>query len=346
MRILLALCVVLIPLCVQGAGIGGAMTERSILWQTNGVGDGAACYTMDDMITWQQMMWLKDRTAQGVAKNYENELEVTNPAGLTLRVATGGATVYGFPYWSTANVDHALVAPIINTTGWRLVLRADWAAQTVRSVLLQSADGVAAAPGVTQNPGVTWEISLAHGTVTVPGVVAITDDRDWIEPNVEIMYDEIENRTRNVFVPCTGVRNVTDGTEELRTAQMHGYRMQDAKVSQGYADFYVPADFASAMSVTGVFVCAAAVGNLYLRIIVDYGAVGEAFDNHAAVWGYAAIAEAGLFILAETTVLNLPLLTAGDHLTLSFARGGTDVLDTSTSNIYFKGFIIRYTADS
>jgi len=95
-------------------------------------------------------------------------------------VGAGRAIVYGFPYDSSANINVVIPTPVINTTGYRIVLRASWAAQTVRLTLISSADGVAALPAITQNAGVTWDINLLGVTCTVAGVLVVTDERNYI----------------------------------------------------------------------------------------------------------------------------------------------------------------------
>lgn len=174
------------------------MAEDSILWITDGTGDGANTgYTMAELTQWLRMLWLNDKTTEGVALGFLNDLEVTEGGARELVTDTGGAVVYGYPYWSTSAVTKTLAHPVVDTTGWRLVLRAVWAAQTLRITLLESADGVAAIPDVVQNAGVTWDISIAYGTITTGDVISITDDRHYLKPNIEI---DPANRTRKFLI--------------------------------------------------------------------------------------------------------------------------------------------------
>jgi len=73
------------------------MAETSLPWANTGVGDGQA-YDDDEWSDWQRKLFSHDRTVQGVIPGYENELAVSNPAGNTIRVATGAALVDGKIY--------------------------------------------------------------------------------------------------------------------------------------------------------------------------------------------------------------------------------------------------------
>ena len=92
------------------------MTEDSIMWTTDGTGDGASGgYTQTELIRWMRQSFLADNTDEGVLKNYLNELEVTGVA-TPVAVNTGAAYVYGFPYWNTASVNVAI--PTLMDAEW------------------------------------------------------------------------------------------------------------------------------------------------------------------------------------------------------------------------------------
>lgn len=100
-------------------------------------------------------------------------------AGSTISVDTGAGLVDGIPYENTTSVAVALPVPTVGTTGHRIVLRANWANQTVRIFDLASADGVAAIPAAVQTPGTTYDITLATLTITTLSAIAITDARAY-----------------------------------------------------------------------------------------------------------------------------------------------------------------------
>ena len=324
---------VFLVLVMAGAPVE-AQVEKSIFWATEGVGDGASSgYTQDDLTEWQRMCWAQDPTTEGVALDYLNGLEVTSPGALTLRVPSGGGEVYGFPYRNTGNVDHTLVNPAIGPTGWRVVLRTDWAARTVRSALLQSADGVAAIPAVTQTAGTTWEISLAQGTVAIGGVVTITqDDRTPLGSGGRwtVNPSDIANRSRTLFIPVEqfDLRTLTDGAGSFR-----------------YGFFTVPTDYASDMKAKAVVYCPTASGNIYDEMQVEHGAIGGDYDTFTPA--VPAAAEALVQNkLTEVAELSLPDVEVGHVVYLWFTRNGADVLDTVNADVIFDGFTVSYTADS
>lgn len=160
------------------------MTEKSIFWTTGALGDGAAEYTMAELTRWLRQTYLSDNTDEGVLKNYGGELAVSGVAS-PVSIATGGALVYGFPYWSTTASTLAIPTPVGDTRIDRVVLEADWTAQTVRIARVAGAEG-GAAPALTQIDGTTWQISLAQASITVGGVITVTDERVFVHPNWEI----------------------------------------------------------------------------------------------------------------------------------------------------------------
>lgn len=119
---------------------------------------------------------MRDRTTQGYIEGYLNELAVSNPAGNTIRVASGAALVDGKFYDNDNNVDNAIATPAALTRIDRVVLRKSWAAQTVRVVILTGVEG-GGVPALTQVDGTTWEIPLAQVSITTVPVITITDER-------------------------------------------------------------------------------------------------------------------------------------------------------------------------
>lgn len=153
------------------------MTEKSWYWSGVTTGDATdAPYDDDEFSDIWRKLFQRDRTLQGVIEDYENELAVSNPAGSTIRVATGAALVDGKFYENDANVDTGIATPVSDFQINRFVLRKSWAAQTVRIVNLIGAIG-GAAPALTQTDGVTWEIPLAQASITSGGVITLTDER-------------------------------------------------------------------------------------------------------------------------------------------------------------------------
>jgi len=342
-RVLLAIFLVFLPL-VAGGG-GDSVSQESIFWPTDGVGDGTATgYTSDQWKWAMRMMWTVDPTTEGVALGFLNDLGVTNPGGVTLRVASGGGVVYGLPYRNTANVDFTLTTPVINTTGWRLVLRADWAAQTVRLVLLESADGVLAAPGVTQTAGVTWEITLATGTITVVPAVAVTDARAYLEPGIQLGPGRIANRTRRIFVSADTGYNLTDGTDIFQTVSPTGLPFPDDKVCHATSFVAVPKDYVPGTDIIITSVVeSAASGNLNSALAVSYGLCAGVLSVTATGNVVDAVILNRFYCVNAYTFTNaLP----DQLLVVEFARIANVAADTINDSVQFVGWYLDYTADS
>jgi hypothetical protein len=153
------------------------MAESSMLWTTNNTGDGpTAGYTQTQLF---QMMRSFARTANlgGVFPDVLNELAVTGTA-TPVAVNTGQAICYGIPYFNSAAVNVAIATPASLTRVDRIVLRASWAAQTVRITRIAGTEG-AGTPAMTQSAGTTWDIPLATVSITTGGVITVTDAREW-----------------------------------------------------------------------------------------------------------------------------------------------------------------------
>jgi len=162
-----------------------------MVWGGTVTGDAAAGnftapYSDDEFSDMLAMILTYDRTTQGVIRSartgYSGNLAVTNPAGVTIRVATGLALVDGKLYSNSANIDNVVVAPGSGSNFYRIVLQKDFTAQTVRVALI--GPDIAAFPAVTQTDGVLWEISLAGIEITSAAAVTITDERDYCAAGV------------------------------------------------------------------------------------------------------------------------------------------------------------------
>lgn len=317
------------------------MAQSSLGFTTDGTGDGTATgYTSAQFQAYMRSLWIDDGDLdeQGVIYGQGNGLEVTVTGAGASQVDTGSALVYGIWYENTAAVAVAHTTPLIDTTGWRIVLRASWAAGTVRVTLVESADGVAAIPALTQVAGTTWDIPLAQGTITVGGVVTIaSDDRKYVG-----------QRTRTLWVPCWAYYDTTnlvgsDGSLFTWPANARGWVWSDNAFTQGYGTFIIPDDYVASLTVTPYIVPLAAAGNCYGYQQADYGANDELVAAHSNNSGWVAQAVAG----ALTTNDALPALTlasaaVGDIVRLIYARDATNVLDTVNSITYFLGWKASY----
>jgi hypothetical protein len=153
------------------------MAESSVFWTTNNTGDGTSSgYTQAQLF---QVMRSFARTANlgGVCPDVLNELAVTGTSS-PVAVNTGQALVYGIPYFNSASVNVTIATPASLTRVDYIVLRASYAAQTVRITRIAGTEG-AGAPSLTQVAGTTWDIPLATASITTGGVITVTDAREW-----------------------------------------------------------------------------------------------------------------------------------------------------------------------
>lgn len=148
------------------------------------IGDAVlAPYDDHDFATiFKQVFLGAERDILGVIPNYSSWLGVTNTAGNTIRLWPGAAIVNGRPYINNANIDRNIVTPGADTNWYRMVLRDDEAAQTVRSAILGPNNAPAANyPAITQNDGAgVWDIILYDISITSGGVITLVDRRNYI----------------------------------------------------------------------------------------------------------------------------------------------------------------------
>lgn len=157
------------------------MTQFSRFWNTNGfdggIGDGSAAYSQDEYRAYSMKHF-----PNGIVYDSGGDNLVVAGTSSPLTVSPGAAWVQGFFLTSDEEEDVAVTTPVTGTTGGRVVLRASWAASTVRIALKMSSDGVASIPDLTQTDGTTYEISLGTFTITTGGVITVTLDPLFSKP--------------------------------------------------------------------------------------------------------------------------------------------------------------------
>lgn len=118
-----------------------------------------------------------------------------------LAVAAGTAIVDGIWYQNDASLSAAVASPSVNPRIDRVVLRASWAAQTVRIALLAGAEAATPSPAaLTQVSGTTWEVSLAQVYITVGGVITVRDERvGFMGLGPSVIFRDIANREYEEF---------------------------------------------------------------------------------------------------------------------------------------------------
>lgn len=168
------------------------MAEISLLWTTDGTGDGStAGYTQ---VHWGSIGQVLAACCgfEGVAPGYLNSLACTANGANTVAVNTGGALVDGRPYVNGASVDVDVpsASGAGNTRIDRIVLRADWSAQTVRITRIAGTDAATpSAPSITQTSGTTYDIQLCRVLVDTSGTVTVTDERVYAAAGTTALDD-------------------------------------------------------------------------------------------------------------------------------------------------------------
>lgn len=130
-------------------------------------------------------------------------LKVQAQAGPTtsVDVLIGAALVQGIAYFNTAT---KALTPAANASGNpridTVILRADYALQTVRLAILQGTPaGSPSAPSLTQSAGVMWEIpiadlALANGFTSI-AQSAISPRQDWVNAPPTYYLDHVLNNS-------------------------------------------------------------------------------------------------------------------------------------------------------
>lgn len=329
-----------------------ATNEYSMLWATGATGDGASAYDSDKTrLLWNSMF------SNGVFKGYLNDLAVSGTA-TPISVATGAAIVQGYPYFSDGDaVTKAIATPIVGTTGFRVVLRCDWGgnvasevtpplyaatdAATIRVLVISNADGTAAIPDATTTDGDVYDLTLATGTITTAGVIALTDARTYA-------MSRLNPRTRSFMVTADNFSIYSAGSSTTEK-QIWGLPMSNTATTLTHCMFQVPQDYSASLTVSPILLNketgAGDVGNIRYSMSVDYGAVGEDIETHTADVAEATLAVANTELLIVAGTATLSSAAAGDVVVATWTRDGADALDTYAGDgLYFIGFRVSYTA--
>lgn len=154
------------------------MAEYSYLWShPSQPGDGTAAMNRTDWST-QASILAACGGMEGVAANYLNSCAGTVMGANTVQIDTGGAVVDGKPYNNSAPLSINIPSTVTYTRIDRIVLRANWSAQTVRLTRIAGTEASSPiAPAITQTSGTTYDIKLYRALVNTTGTVTLTDER-------------------------------------------------------------------------------------------------------------------------------------------------------------------------
>lgn len=184
------------------------MTENSRPWNGTVTGDAGPYSDTDWQLLYQAIIgWGAGRANNGVILMSGAEpldgLKVTEstPNAATVEVLSGAALVQGIAYLSDDTETLAIAA---NASGNAridtIILQADYALQTVRLAVLTGTPAASpAAPALTQNPGVLWEIpianiAVANGFTTIANS-NITQRQEWVNAPPAVYLDSMLNNS-------------------------------------------------------------------------------------------------------------------------------------------------------
>lgn len=321
------------------------MTERSMFW-SDGLGDGGP-YSEDELRLLYDALAGAEDANRGVLVNQGNELAPSSTGNNNIRIAIGRAVVDGTLYENDAILDIITASPAIGTTGRRCVLQKDWAARTVRAVIITSADGVGAIPALTQNDGTIWEIPICSFTITTGGVIgALTDQREFCEG-----IDPVE-RTRylwlhpNDFFALLGAPTL--GQVGAWKTGSRSWRLDGGGASEGLSTkIALPADWKSGtVSFTAYYQGVGADAD-DRRLMLAASSVTPGVDSMAVATDIdveETVAHGNGILTPHTFTTGLTV-AAGDIVRVAFGRDSSHGDDTNTDDMDFYGMRLEYTAD-
>lgn len=165
------------------------MTEVSRPWSGTVTGD-AGPYSDDQWTDVWNSVWGPTIATDGVFIDQLNIFDLSSVGASPVSVASGRALVNGIWYESDAAESVAIPTPAVNPRVDRIVLRADWALQTVRITRVAGAEAASPVPpALVQVDGTTWDLPLWQVHATTGGVLTFfRDDREFIGPD---LYDPL-----------------------------------------------------------------------------------------------------------------------------------------------------------
>lgn len=152
------------------------MAETSWFWGGLITGDASlAPYSDGEFTDIYRLLFTSDPAAQGIVSGYLNQLAGSGSVS-PVAINTGAAIVDGKVYINDASINVIIPMPSVSTRIDRIVLRKDFAGQTVQITRIAGVEG-GSAPAITQTPNVTWDIPLYQVSITTLGAITLTDER-------------------------------------------------------------------------------------------------------------------------------------------------------------------------
>lgn len=188
------------------------MTQQSLPWQSTTPGDAGPYSSEQWRTAWKYALALGGARGNvgpmlgsGTQPNDGLRVQAQGTPSNQVDVLPGSALVQGAFYLNDATVSLSISGnasgnPRIDT----IILRASYAAQTVRLAVLQGTPaGSPVPPTLTQSVGVTWEVPLADITVA-SGFTSITNSNiqprhEWANASAGVYLDSVLNNSGGVL---------------------------------------------------------------------------------------------------------------------------------------------------
>jgi hypothetical protein len=342
------------------------MTQRSLFWDTSGLGDGGP-YTQTDLHDNFFRSIINGTGDRAVVKGWRSELLVSGSSS-PLSIATGGGCVYGMLYDMDEATTVSVPTPSSGASRYDIIcLRRDWAAQTVR---VYRHSGVAAGspvvPTLTQTAGTYWEAPLATVLIDDAGTITLTDTREFCAFSTEWPANIVEagmyeqgaitaalrpDRTRYIL---KGAGQITADSTNPCTRVAGGsydyWQFAPAVTNEAWVYFQIP------QGVVGSQV------TFYFWSTPDVNGAGAGAEN--CRWTYSiwhgpsggALANDALFVDADQQLrLNttayadqVPAVALGGNEgdIIAFQLGRNGGADSYASNMRLHGVEMRWTAEA
>lgn len=287
------------------------MTQTSYYWDGTTIGDATLAPVSNLMFhkMWR-LLFMSDRTVQGVLQGYGDELIVHGVSG-GISVGTGIALVDGMFYENDKKVVINIPTPLSSTRIDAIVLRRAINDGTIRVYRVPGTEG-GGAPTITQIDSGTWDIRLANVSITTGGIITVTDFRQYI---VGRMFDKAASHDL--------IKSIhTVGGEEILTF---------ADIPQSYTHLFIQAT-GSAINI------AAPPGSVTNQMILN---------DDETTSNYAAMTLRCIYTMAPTLVaspdaagISMPYFTFLPEGSDQFYQGnGECFIPFYTSSYYKNGFI-------
>jgi hypothetical protein len=216
------------------------MAEISFFWAGTVTGDKGP-YSDDQYSDIQRKLFTSDRAMQGILR-FANQLAVTGGTS-PIAVNTGAAIVDGKFYENDASLNVVIPTPVGATRIDRIVLRKDFAGQTVRITRIAGSEG-GGAPALVQTDGTTWDIPLAQVSITTGGVITVTDERVFISVPISAIASQVFLSAGAAVIKITG-GCAPAAQSEMATNKQNVKTLNFDATTEEHADFTfaLPSDY-------------------------------------------------------------------------------------------------------